>query len=285
MVRARRLTTRAVPAQRPIPQFPTQPPLTLTFAQPSHAADIRYRWGLTPDGPRFPAARHHVEPVRLPDGTPAVLKLGPPDDPELAALEWFAGRGGVRVLKLDRPRGAVLPELVVPGTQLRALVPGAEEQATAAAAGVMCELWRPPPAEHRFSSVREWGTALTGRAAGVYTELCDSMGELVVLHGDLHHENVLRSGEGWLAVDPKGVVGEREYDTGALLRNPCPELLDQPDPRRILARRADQLAEALHLDRARIGAWAWVQAELAAAWAVEDGDDPAYWLACAELLA
>jgi streptomycin 6-kinase len=53
----------------------------------------------------------------------------------------------------------------------------------------------------------------------------------------------------------------------------------------MLIRRADQRAEALQLDRARIGAWAWVQAELAAAWAVEDGDDPAYWLACAELLA
>ena len=257
----------------------------MTFAQLSHAADIRHRWGLTPDGPRSPAARRHVEPVKLPDGKPAVLKLGPPDDPELAALEWFAGRGGVRVLKLDRARGAVLLERVVPGTRLRALVREAEEQAIAAAAGVMRELWRPPPAEHRFPSAREWGRALTGRADGVYTELCDSMGELVVLHGDLHHENVLRNGDGWVAVDPKGVVGEREYDTGALLRNPSPELLDQPHPRRMLARRADQLAEALQLDRARIGAWAWAQAELAALWAVEDGDDPAYWLACAELLA
>ena len=95
----------------------------------------------------------------------------------------------------------------------------------------------------------------------------------------------LRHGDGWLAIDPKGVVGEREYDTGALLRNPYPELLDLPHPARTLERRADQLAEALRLDRARIGAWAWVQAELAAAWAVEDGEDPAYWLACAELLA
>ncbi len=191
----------------------------------------------------------------------------------------------MRVLELDRPRGAVLLERIVPGTQLRALGPEADEQATAAAAGVMRALWRPPPTEHRFQHAREWGRALTGRAAGVYAELCDSMGELAVLHGDLHHENMLRSGHGWLAIDPKGVVGEREYDTGALLRNPYPELLDRPHPTRTLKRRADQLAEALQLDRARIAAWAWVQAALAAAWAVEDGDDPAYWLACAELLA
>jgi streptomycin 6-kinase len=107
------------------------------------------------------------------------------------------------------------------------------------------------------------------------------MGEAVVLHGDLHHENILRSHEqGWVAIDPKGVVGEREYEIGALMRNPIP-VLHEP---RTLERRADQLAEALGLDRARIRAWSWAQAHLAAAWAVEDGEDPAHWLAVAERL-
>ncbi len=223
--------------------------------------------------------------VRTPDGRPAVLKLGPPGDRELEqeldALIWFAGRGGVGVLELDRVRGAVLLERILPGTQLRTLVPDADEAATSAAAELMRRLWRAPPAEHRFPSAREWGRALRGRPAEVYGELCDTMGEPVVLHGDLHHENVLRSGDGWVAIDPKGVVGEREYDTGALLRNPYPE----PLTRQMLSRRADQLAEELSLDRGRIWSWAWAQAHLAAAWSVEDGEDPAYWLACAELLA
>jgi streptomycin 6-kinase len=223
--------------------------------------------------------------VRTSTGLPAVLKQGPPDDPEfqqeLDALTWFAGRGGVRVLKVDRAQGAVLLERILPGTQLRTLFPDADEAATSAAAGLMRRLWRAPPAEHRFPSAREWGRALRGRPAEVYGELCDTMGEPVVLHGDLHHENVLRSGDGWVAIDPKGVVGEREYDTGALLRNPYPE----PLTRQMLARRADQLAEELSLDRDRIWSWAWAQAHLAAAWSVEDGEDPAYWLACAELLA
>jgi streptomycin 6-kinase len=223
--------------------------------------------------------------VRTPDGRPAVLKLGPPGDRELEqeldALIWFAGRGGVGVLELDRARGAVLLERILPGTQLRTLVPDADEAATSAAAELMRRLWRAPPAEHRFPSVRESGRALRGRPAEVYGELCNTMGEPVVLHGDLHHENVLRSGDGWVAIDPKGVVGEREYDTGALLRNPYPE----PLTRQMLSRRADQLAEELSLDRDRIWSWAWAQAHLAAAWSVEDGEDPAYWLACAELLA
>ena len=229
--------------------------------------ECRERWGLTPDG-AFPHRYGHVEPVRMRDGTPAVLKLGPP-----AALEWFSGRGGVRVLAVDRERGAALIERVLPGTRLVD-----DEAATEAAAGVMGALWRPGAG---FPSVREWGEALDGRPAAVFAELCDSMGEEVVLHGDLHHENILRSADGWVAIDPKGMVGEREYETGALLRNPMPVLHET----RTLERRADQLAEALGLDGVRIRAWSWAQAHLAAAWAVEDGEDPAYWLAVADRLA
>lgn len=76
----------------------------------------------------------------------------------------------------------------------------------------------------------------------MFAGLRDSMGEQVVLHGDLHHENVLRSGGGWVAIDPNGVIG------------------------------------------ARIRAWAWAQAHLAAAWSVADGEDPSYFLATAERL-
>jgi streptomycin 6-kinase len=71
------------------------------------------------------------------------------------------------------------------------------------------------------------------------------------------------------------------WGSGALLRNPYPE----PLTREMLSRRADQLAEELSLDRDRIWSWAWAQAHLATAWSVQDGEDPAYWLACAELLA
>jgi streptomycin 6-kinase len=239
------------------------------------AAECRERWGLTPGG-ALPHRFGHVETVRMRDGTPAVLKL----DPELRAdaLEWFSGHGGVGLIAIDRKRGAALMERVSPGTRL--VDSGLDDAAaTAAAAGVMAAIWR--PAGGAFPRVREWGEPLGGRPGAVFAELCDSMGEQVVLHGDLHHENVLRSGDhGWVAIDPKGVIGEREYETGALMRNPAP-VLQEP---RTLERRADQLAEALALDGARIRAWSWTQAHLAAVWSVEMGEDPGYWLAVADLL-
>jgi streptomycin 6-kinase len=188
------------------------------------------------------------------------------------------------VLDVDRARETVSMERVKPGTQLADLLPEREAESTAAAAAVMRALWRPAPAQHRFPTVRDWGRPLTGRAGGLHAELCELMGEPVVLHGDLHHFNVLRSGDGWVAIDPKGVVGEREYEVGALLRNPWPALLDEPRPGRILERRSTQLAEALGFDLERVRAWAYVQAVLAAAWCVEDGWDPAFPLAVADLL-
>jgi streptomycin 6-kinase len=230
------------------------------------------------------AAERSTEPVRLADGTPVYRKRVPPSAPELRALEWFSGHGSVRVLELDRERGFVLMEAVEPGTQLVTLLPEGEHEATGAAAAVMRELWRPPPADHAFPTVRDWGRSLAGREAGLFAELCDSMGEEVVLHGDLHHFNVLRSGDGWLAIDPKGVVGEPAYELGALLRNPWPGLLDEPDPTALLRRRSAALAGALDLDLERVRAWAYVQALLAAAWCVEDGWDPAFALAVAERL-
>jgi streptomycin 6-kinase len=237
------------------------------------APELRERWGLVPDG-AFASSRSYVEPVRTADGRAAVLRIAP----DLDALEWFSGRGGVRVLAVDRGRGAALLERALPGTHLPA-----GDEAIPIAAGVMRALWRSPDGAP-FPTVREWGRALRGRPAARFAELCDSMAEPVVLHGDLHHENLLDAGGRWVAIDPKGVIGEPAYETGALLRNPRPDLLAADDPVGVLRRRSALLTEALDLDLWRVREWAYVQAELSAAWHVEDGEDPAFALAVAELL-
>jgi streptomycin 6-kinase len=109
----------------------------------------------------------------------------------------------------------------------------------------------------------------------------------VVLHGDLHHDNIVAATRApWLAIDPKGVVGEPAYETGALLRNPMPQLLAMPDPARLTRRRVDQLAGELGFDRARIRGWGLAQAVLSAWWSIEDaGTGWEFGIAVAELLA
>jgi streptomycin 6-kinase len=104
----------------------------------------------------------------------------------------------------------------------------------------------------------------------LFEELLLSEETRLLLHGDLHHENILSAARGpWLAIDPKGVVGEAANDTAALLHNPA-GTLDAPDPRGLLQRRLDVLSGELDLDRARLRAWGIAQAVLSAYWGLED---------------
>ncbi len=108
-------------------------------------------------------------------------------------------------------------------------------------------------------------------AQRLYSSLCASQREPRLLHGDLHHYNVLfDSARGWLAIDPKGVVGEVGYEIGAILRNPIerPELFTS---RATIERRIKQFIEKLNVDYERVLAWGFAQAVLSAIWDIEDG--------------
>jgi streptomycin 6-kinase len=112
---------------------------------------------------------------------------------------------------------------------------------------------------------------LLASAQTAHAALCASQRNVRLLHGDLHQDNLLFDRtRGWLAVDPKGIVAEPEFEAGALFRNPWerPDLFR--DPVRIRARLAC-LGQALPLDLARVRSWAFVQAVLAALWGIEDG--------------
>lgn len=263
------------------------------------------RWNLRVSAP-FPNLTYNfVALAELDDGTRVVLKVGVPNPEllaELAALGHFDGRGSVRLLAADVDAGAMLLERVEPGTPLFDLAD--DESATSIAAGVMRQLWRPAPVDHPFPTVARWGEGfkrlrtrfpdggpflrpLLEQAESLFAELLASSAPPVVLHGDLHHWNILRAGrDRWLAIDPKGVVGEPAYEVGAFLRNPLPYLLERPNPAGVTARRIAQLSEALGFDRERVRSWGLAQAVLSAWWCVEDGVecfDQA--IACAELLA
>jgi streptomycin 6-kinase len=273
---------------------------------PSIIADCAQRWSLMVMPPFKPLSYNYVAPAIRADGRDVVLKVGVPNPEfltEIEALRLFNGHGIVQLLEVDRDQGALLLERLKPGTPLSSLTD--DEQATTIAAQVMLQLWKPVPAEHPFPTVAKWAAGLKrfrehfGDGSGpfpvslvkaaetLFAELIGSMAEPVLLHGDLHHQNILAAQrQPWLALDPKGLVGEPAYEVGALLRNPMPQLLAVPQPRRILARRVDQLAEELGFDRTRLVGWGLAQAVLAAWWSFEDhghGWEP--WIACAEILA
>lgn len=264
------------------------------------------RWGLTLGVPMTPLSYNFVIPARRADGTEAILKVCVPNGEyarQVAALGRFDGRGSVRLLDSDAGDAALLLERCVPGTLLRRMAVVEDERATSIACDVMRLLWRTPGGP--FPAMAEWnddlralrpyyggGTgpfpaAIVDEVERLADDLSASAPAPFLLHGDLHHDNILAAGRApWLAIDPKGLIGEPAYEAGVLLFNPRPLLRDAPDPARLLARRVDQLAEELAVDRARIRGWGLVRAVLSAWWDVEEYGAPSpETLGCAELLA
>jgi streptomycin 6-kinase len=94
----------------------------------------------------------------------------------------------------------------------------------------------------------------------------------VPLHGDFHHDNVVGSRRGWLAIDPKGVLGDRHYDVSNIFRNPngAGELAQQPDR---IDGLADLFTARLGLDRKRTLQWATAHCALSECWNREQGDE------------
>ncbi len=260
------------------------------------------RWQLT-DLHQFPnLAYNYVATARDATGKSVVFKAGVPGGEfltEPAALRHFDGCGMVRLLKSDDELGLMLLEHLLPGANLAENID--EETATNAFIHVLNRLKKSPSTETVFPSVSDWaggfkrlrdkfGTGANAmpartldRAEDLMTELISSSGPAYLLHGDLHHWNILSAQrEPWLAIDPKGVLGELEYEVGAWLRNPFPQLLQSVHPERLISNRVDMLAERLRFDRERLLGWGYCQSVLAGVWSYVEGlDEWRNWIHCA----
>jgi streptomycin 6-kinase len=197
----------------------------------------------------------------------------------------YGGRGMARALRVDRQRRILLMERVVPGVPLWGEM---IERALEAAAFVMSKLRTPPPDQHAFPDVRTYHRAwpshiqlygghgpidadLFEMGERLFLELCESSPAPVVLHGDLHSGNVLSSErDGWLAIDPKGLIGEACYEVGDLLRNRIDEIQGSADPVAAMRGRVEMLADLTGFDRERVRLWGLAQAVLSEIWSTEE---------------
>lgn len=234
---------------------------------------------------------------------PAVLKIFTPLGAEderggAEALRRFGGRGAVELLRHDA--GAQLLEYAE-GADLTGLVAaGRDGEAAEIIARVLNDLHAAPagdasaftPLRERFRSLfKKAGRDRAAGAATIFTKAAGVVEDLLreprgerLLHGDMHHENVRFSpARGcWLAIDPKGVWGERAYDAANVLCNP----MDMPEivhSRARLLAQADILARVMAVPRERLLAFTFAHACLSACWSEEDGEDPSYALKAAAL--
>lgn len=280
---------------------------------PDLADELLRRWDCEPTEAVTHGQVGIVVPVRRRyDGTPAVLKISfphPGNVYEPHAFAVWSGSGAVRLYERDDARFAMLLERA--GTKAGAgggspaggsLADVEDTDAAVTVAGRLARRLAVPAPEGlpRMSSLvaewecelrdedRELGSPLPARVVAAAIATVRELGldqPDTLIHGDLHFTNVLRSErEPWLAIDPKGYVGDPAYDSITLLRSRIEPLLTAPDPRAAALRRLDVFADAAEVDRERARRWAQARAVTAAHWGLRHGD-PAWVIKATEALA
>lgn len=238
-------------------------------------------WNLVPEGDvmSMPVTRSRLLPVRA-GAQAAMLKLAHSADERRGAsvMAWWDGEGAAPVLAFQDE--ALLMLRATGGPLAQQVLAGRDEAATTILCQVVARLHAPrdqpppaaPPLAELFSALTQSDDPTLARARRVASGLLETPRDPVLLHGDIHHANVLDFGaRGWLAIDPWGLMGERAYDYANILPNPD---LASVTPDRFAARLA-QIARAADLEPARLRAWAHAHAGLSAAWHAQDGSDPA----------
>lgn len=247
---------------------------------PIKVKEIAELWGLSDLKPVSNLSYNYVL-SGLRDMQPIILKLGcEPDElhRESIALRAFEGFGAVHVL--EECEGALLLERALPGQSLKDTFPHKDDQSIQIVCNIMKLLHQAPiPKDDVFPHIQDWLSLIDKnwdipepylkKARLLKDQLLATSPEPVLLHGDLHHENILKNGEGWVIIDPKGVIGDPVFEVAVFTRNPHPELLTPA----IIERRISTFAHLLNTDETRISQWCFVGSVLAWIWGLEDGID------------
>ncbi|WP_242208636.1 MULTISPECIES: aminoglycoside phosphotransferase family protein [unclassified Pseudomonas] len=237
------------------------------------------RWALVPDGAPIITPGSRLLPVRLND-TPAMLKVALDVDEKYGnrLMTWWDGNGAAQVLA-HHEDGLLMDRAMGSRSLMHMAMNGEDDEASRILCSALARLHAPretPPPP--LVELGPWFASLRIAAAqhgGLYalclqtaeTLLADPR-EVVVLHGDMHHDNVLDfQSRGWLAIDPKRVRGERGFDYANLICNP--DLPTATDPQRF-RRQLAVIVEAAGLERRRLLQWVLAFACLSAAWFLED---------------
>ena len=205
---------------------------------PDIVAELEKIWKIKVEGHFRNLSYNYVANAALPDGIAAVLKIGLPlTDVEIygeaAYLRVANGEGAARLLDFDHERQAVLLERVVPGSNLKSVCKKDQSEAVIIVIRMLKRILKPPPADaNNFIKLDDWFDGLkrapgtkfpqdyANKALTYYEELLSDTKNIFLLHGDLHHDNILSATrEPFLAIDPKGIIGHLGYDIGVFLNN------------------------------------------------------------------
>jgi streptomycin 6-kinase len=251
------------------------------------------RWALIPEGEPIVTPYSKLLPVRY-QTMPAMLKIAITAEEKVGGqlMQWWDGEGAARIFAYDEE--AILMERAVGQKSLIAMAKHHQDnEASRIICTVVSQLHTPKnkplsstliPLAVRFQALElaalQYGGILR-KAATIANQLLQELQESVVLHGDIHHGNILDfDTRGWLAIDPKGLFGESTFDFANTFCNPDITIATYPGR---LQQQATIIAETAHLDRTRLIQWVLAYAGLSAAWHLEEGTDAELAIAVAQI--
>ena len=245
---------------------------------PEAAATARLRdWGAVPTGETWDTPSS-VLAAGVRDGLPVIAKVARVEEERRGGrlMAWWIPLGGLPVLEHDAD--AVLVRRATGARDLTAwATTGRDDEATEVlvATALALHAMPAPPASVGLVPLRTWfrdlvdrphPDPLLDRAASLVRDLLAEPGPEVVLHGDVHHGNVLDLGDRWAAIDPKGLLGHPAFDLANLFCNPASEVAVAR-----LDARLELVADRAGLDRGLLASWVGAWCGLSLVWAEPSG--------------
>ena len=252
-------------------------------------------WGLTLGRPTEEIKVNYIAYVEMSNGEEAVLKVGIPHgdfSAEMEALAIYEGRGINRLIDCDKALNAMLLERLRPGKMLDS-VENAREQSEIAARILQDLHATPPPSNHTLPHFMDWMCGAfadarscedSERARGYIEQIPrveSMMGILmetdepqILLHGDLHHWNILSDADrGWMAIDPKGVIGASCLDVGRFINNAMGFGETAAEKREILLEAVTIFSDVLGENEERMFAGAFCDKIMGSSWGLKQKPD------------
>jgi streptomycin 6-kinase len=216
-------------------------------------------------------------------GEIAIIKIAPVGEYIAVEARWLRcfNKGVPKLYQHDEEQHALLMERLEPGNSLKTLVrTGHDDSATRIICQTIRDLQSQQQKQFVFKHLSELSGSLSllkghfdgkilSKAESWFRELTTDRTQDVVLHGDLHHDNILASGTTWKAIDPHGYIGDPTFEVGMMIYNPLDCFPNDHSIAQTVKRRLKILAEELPFDSQRIKAWAFCMTVLSAAWTFE----------------
>ena len=258
---------------------------------------LSLQWQLSHIQPVSNLTFNYVAKALRNNNEPVILKVGYENKiikDEKLSLDYFAGAsagagagaGAIKVLEYNPKYNALLLQQAKPGITLKRLYPKQIKVVAKHYVDTMKKLHNKMlPIPHYFRHISDWlfvletiktdaiPQNLLAKAITLKNKLLSTIQLPVLLHGDLHHDNILQHHNTWLAIDPKGIIGEAEFEIAAFNFINDSDICNNKNIKLLFDERLQYIAQTAELDKQRIYDWVLVRLVLMAAWMVEDKMD------------